>query len=358
MTKYQNVTPYIIAETAYNHEGDIKYLYKMIDEIASLKLNAVKFHLLLNLDSYMKKSHPLYQKMRQWMFTENQWNEIFSFATKKKLDIVALCDDIESIQYIVSKKKKISSLELHATSINDYFMLAEAAKFDGQIILGIGGSSISDISYAVDFLRHHGKQDILLMYGFQSYPTDYADINLAKMHAIYDLFRLPVGYADHTGFDDPNNTVISIAAALMGFPVLEKHYTPDPGKERIDYHAAVGKKQMSCIRDLMKTALQIHGSGQITLSEPEKAYGNIGPMKKAIVARRDIKKGEKLSLENLWFKRAPEESTIQQKQFLQLLGSKANVDIKKDDVIDFSKIEYKFKTLNLEQFTNVKKKHQ
>jgi sialic acid synthase SpsE len=81
-------------------------------------------------------------------------------------------------------------------------------------------------------------------------------------------------------------------------------------------------------------------------------------MKKAIVARRDIKKGEKLSLENLWFKRAPEESTIQQKQFLQLLGSKANVDIKKDDVIDFSKIEYKFKTLNLEQFTNVKKKHQ
>jgi sialic acid synthase SpsE len=141
----------------------------------------------------------------------------------------------------------------------------------------------------------------------------------------------------------------------MGFPVLEKHYTPDPGNERIDYHAAVGKKQMSCIRDLMKIALQVHGSGQITLSEPEKAYGNIGPMKKAIVARRDIKKGEKLSLENLWFKRAPEESTIQQKQFLQLLGSKANVDIKKDDVIDFSKIEYKFKTLNLEQFTNVKK---
>ncbi len=100
------MTPYIIAETAYNHEGDIKYLYQMIEEIASLKLNAIKFHLLLNLDSYMKRSHPLYQKMKQWMFTQNQWNEIFSFATKKQLDIVALCDDVESIQYIVSKKKK------------------------------------------------------------------------------------------------------------------------------------------------------------------------------------------------------------------------------------------------------------
>jgi sialic acid synthase SpsE len=100
--------------------------------------------------------------------------------------------------------------------------------------------------------------------------------------------------------------------------------------------------------------MQAHGSGQITLSEPEKVYGNVGPMKKAIVARRDIKKGEKLCQENLWFKRSAEESTIQQKQFLQLLGSKAKRDIKKDEVITFSAIEYKFKTLRLEEFTKIK----
>lgn len=355
MTTNTPRTPYIIAETAYNHEGDFQYLLRMIDELAGLKVNAVKFHLLLNLDSYIKKTHPLYQKVKQWMFTENQWNDILAHATKKNLDIVALCDDVESVQYLIRKKKKVHAIELHATSINDHFMLTEAAKFDGQIILGIGGSSINDISYAVEFLRHHGKQDILLMYGFQSYPTNYADINLSKMIALRDLFHLPVGYADHTGFNDPNNEIISVAAAFMGFSVLEKHYTPDYGKERVDYHAAVGKKHMQRIRELMNIALQVHGSGQITLTEPEKAYGNVGPMKKALVAKRDIKKGEKLTLENLWFKRTPEESTIQQKQLLQLLGSKAKADIKKDDVIDFSKIEYKFKTLDLEHFTKIKK---
>lgn len=354
MTKPSPLQPYIIAETAYNHEGDIKYLSQMIEEIASLRLNAVKFHLLLNIDRYMNKKHPLYQKVKQWIFTENQWNDIIAHANKKNLDIVALCDDVESITYLVKRKKKIAALELHATSLNDHFMLTEAATFNGRIILGIGGSSLNDISYAVDFLRAHGKDDILLMYGFQSYPTDYNDINLAKMQAIQDVFHLPVGYADHTGYNDPNNVLMSVAAALMGFPILEKHYTPDPGKERIDYHAAVGKKQMTTIRDLMKIVMQVHGSGQITLSEPEKTYGNVGPMKKAIVARRDIKKGEKLSLENLWFKRTAEESTIQQKQFLQLLGSKAKRDIKKDEVIAFSAIEYKFKTLRLEEFTKIK----
>jgi N,N'-diacetyllegionaminate synthase len=354
MIKTRSYSAYIIAETAYNHEGDIAYLNRMIDEIASLKLNAVKFHLLLNIDSYMKKTHPLYNTVKQWTFTENQWDDILNHAMKKNLDIVALCDDTESIQYLARMKKKIHAIELHATSINDYFMLTEAAKFDGQIILGIGGSSISDITYAVDFLKHQGKHDIFLMYGFQSYPTNYRDVNLSKMLTIHDLLHLPVGYADHTGFDDPNNEVISVGAALMGFPVLEKHYTLDFGKERIDFHAAVGKQHMERIRDLMEIALQVHGSGHITLSEPEKAYGNIGPMKKAIVAKRDIKKGEKLNLENLWFKRTPEESTIQQKQFLQLLGCTAKTDISKDDIIDFNTVEYKFKPVNLGQFTNVK----
>ena len=41
---YGMKTPYIIADTAFNHEGDIKYLCKMIDEIDELQLNAIKFH--------------------------------------------------------------------------------------------------------------------------------------------------------------------------------------------------------------------------------------------------------------------------------------------------------------------------
>jgi len=338
MPKNSQKKPYVIAETAYNHEGDIKYLLKMIDDIAEIKLDAVKFHLLLNIDSYMKKTHPLYKQVKKWMFSEKQWGEIISRATSKKLDIVALCDDVESIRYIVSKKKKIHAIELHATSINDYFMLSETAKFNGLVILGIGGTSIDEISYAVDFLKHRRKKDILLMYGFQSYPTNYADINLSKMITLYDLYNLPVGYADHTGYNDPNNSIISVSASLLGFPILEKHYTLDEGKKRIDYHAAVGKKKMENIRDLMHLAIKVHGDGKNTLSKPEKAYGKVGPMKKAIVAKKDIKKGEKLAIEKLWFKRTPEGSKISQKQFLQLLKYKAKADIKKDEIIDMKKI--------------------
>jgi len=347
--------PYIIGETAYNHEGDIKYLYKMIDDIAEVKLNAIKFHMLLNPESYMEIKHPLIKEIKKWIFSKNQWNEIIDYSNKKGLNIIVLCDDVESIEYILENNINITAIELHATGLNDYFLLNAVSKFNKQIILGIGGSTIDEIAYAIDFLKSKGENDILLMYGFQCYPTNYTDINLSKMLKIRDLFNLPIGYADHTAFDDSNNEVISCMAAMMGFNILEKHYTPDYRIERIDYHAAVGKKQLLKIKKLMDLALMVYGDGNLKMSKEELKYGNTGPMKKVIIAKKDIKKGEKLSMDNLCFKRTVEESPIKQNQFLQLIGLRVLHDIKEDEIVDFSKVEYEFKKIGLKNFTHTKK---
>jgi len=335
--------PYIIGETAYNHEGDFSYMKKMIDGIAEVGLNAVKFHLMFNPESYMQKRHPLLKAEYEWLFTEEQWHGIFDYSASKALDIIALCDDIESIDFINKHHKGISAIELHAVCLNDFFMLGKAAEFPNKVILGIGGSTVDEIEYAVQVLKQHGKADILLMYGYQSYPTNYNDINLSKMLKIRHLFNLPVGYADHTAYDDPNNVYISTLAAAMGFNILEKHFTPDYGLERIDYHSAVGKELMLEIREKMELCLTVYGDGRISMSESELKYGCVGPMKKAIVAGKPIKKGEKLSTDNLWFKRTEEESSIKQNQFFSLIGLEAIRDIEEDEIIDFSKVKYEFK---------------
>ncbi len=332
--------PYIIGETAYNHEGDIKYLYRMIDDIAELKLNAIKFHLLLNPLSYMQRDHPLMEEIKKWIFNEEQWKDILSYSNEKGLNVIAMCDEPESIEYILRDDRNVSAIELHATGLNDHFLLDAVSKFNGRIILGIGGSTLDEIEYAVNFLKNRGKNEILLMYGFQSYPTNYAEVNLSKMVKIKNLFDLSVGYADHTAFNDPNNEIISVMATMMGFNILEKHYTLDHGKERVDYHAAVGKELMLRIKELMKLTLIVHGDGGLEMSNAELEYGRFGPMKKAIVAKKFIRKGEILSFDNLWFKRTVEESPIKQNQFLQLIGLRATRDVGEDEIIDFSKIGY------------------
>lgn len=340
--------PYLIAETAYNHEGDIDYLYEMIDEIADVGLDAVKFHLMLDAESYMVKDHPLIDQAKKWIFDKKQWNKIIKYSSEKNLDVIALCDDVESLRFINNIHSEIKGVEIHATGLNDYFLLEEAAKFSNNVILGIGGSTLDEIHFAVDFLKNKNKRDIVLMYGFQSFPTDYREINLKKMVKIKNLFDLPIGYADHTRFDDPNNEIVSIMGKMMGVNILEKHYTLDQGKKRIDYAAAVGKEKMKKIKHLLNLADNVSGDGNLGMSDKEKEYGNVGPMKKAVVARNSIKKGEKIMLDDVWFKRTEQESSLMQKQLFKIIGLKAKKDICVDEIIDFSKVEFEFKKIDEE----------
>jgi N,N'-diacetyllegionaminate synthase len=342
--------PYIIGETAYHFEGDFDYMIRMVNDMANLEVDAIKYHLLLNPSSYCQYKHPIKHLYEKWKFSEKQWKDIIDLSESKGMDVVALCDDIESIRFIIKEYPDLFAVELHATSLNDYYLLHELLNYKGKIVLGIGGSTLNEIQFAIDFLRSHGKHDILLMYGFQSYPTKYFELNLSRIPKLEAIFNLPVGYADHTGFDDPNNELISSMAAMMGVNILEKHYTPDFGKERIDYHAAVGKEHFIKIKELMNLALTVYGNGSFSFSDSELAYGNVGPMKKAIVARTDILKGEKLSEDNLWFKRTKEQSPIQQSQFIQLLGLEVIEDISADEVISFKKVNYTYNEFSSKDF--------
>jgi sialic acid synthase SpsE len=339
--------PYLIGETAYNHEGDFDYLIKMIDDMADINLDAIKFHLLFSLSQYLTKAHPISVLLKDWMFSEEQWHQAITYSSEKNLEVIILCDDVKSVEFVNKRFPAIKAIEIHATSINDYFLLKAASQFKGQIILGIGGCSIEEIQYAVSLLYSLGKTDLLLMYGFQSYPTNLSDINMAKLLKIKEMFELPVGYADHTAYNDERNIAMSAMGAALGIPVLEKHYTPDYGVERIDYFSAVGRSQMIEIRDRMKMYLSAYGNGHLDMSEPELKYGNVGPMKKALVAKHSIAAGEEITLENVWFKRTEKESYIRQNQLMSLIGSKATRQIAEDENIDYSNVSYVFKEADM-----------
>ncbi len=109
--------PYIIAETAVNHEGDFEFLKRMVTDIASMRLNAVKFHLLLDVDSYMQKNHPLKEKTKKWMFSKEQWKQIIGLSNQKGLDVIALCDDVESVLFLKEGAIKVNSIDSFLISL-------------------------------------------------------------------------------------------------------------------------------------------------------------------------------------------------------------------------------------------------
>jgi len=351
----KNITkPYIIGETAFHHEGDKKIIKELIFYAKQLKLDAIKFHFTVDLDAYMISTHEAINVLRPWCFSEQDWDEILIKATH--IDIVALCNDLKSIKYAINSKANIVAIELHATGLNDVFLLEEATKFEHTVILGTGGSSLDEIDFAVDYLKSKGKNNILLMHGFQNYPTDFKDIKLDRMNKLSTLFNLPVGYADHTDPLDVNNEYISCLGIANGHNVIEKHFTHKFGEKRIDSQAAISIEQMETVKTIAQITFDTIGANTaLVLTPAELKYGNTGPMKKAIVAKHNLPKGTKILLENIAFKRTNDSSSIKQNELYKILGNKTNTEIKQDEIIDLKNVNFSFSINDTSQFNNTKK---
>lgn len=346
--------PYIIGETAFHHEGEIDFLKKLIDHAKNAQIDAIKFHLLLDLDDYMTANHEAIEVLRPWCLKEEQWDEILDYS--KNIDIIALCNDVASINYINNSPYAITAIEIHATGINDIFLLEKAASFKHTVILGTGGSTIDEIDFAIQFLKSKGKNDIFLMHGFQSYPTNFKDIKLNRMSKLNHLFSLPIGYADHTDPHNPNNEFISCLGIAQGFNVLEKHFTHKFGEKRIDSQSAINIEQLKKIKELSEIVFSTFDKeNSCVLTDAEQKYGNTGPMKKAIVARKNINKGELLTLDHIAFKRTNSSSSLKQIELTKLLNNKTSRAIDKDEIIDLSNTEYTFTNNDFSQFKNTLK---
>lgn len=343
---------YYIAETAFHHEGDVEFLQELVENLLKLDIQAIKFHLLFDVDDYMVANHTVIDVIKDLSIPEKNWETIFQQVKNSKKDIVALTNDLASLKYInkIQDNYPIEALELHSTGLNDIFLLKEAVLFNKTIILGIGGSTFDEVQFAVDFLRDQGKEDILLMHGFQNYPTNYEDINFKRINLFKKAFNLSMGYADHTDPSDKNNAMISVLPIMLGIKVFEKHVTHLFGEKRIDAQAAVSLETMADVIKLGNEIQKTLGEENISFSEAEKNYGNTGPMKKALVARRNLPSGTIIQLEDLAYKRTDESSTLSQKDILKIIGSEVTFDISKDELISYAKIKYAFIKQSNDQF--------
>ena len=343
--------PFLIGETAFHHQGDINYLKQLIDAGIENGADSIKFHLLFNLDQYFIKEHAAYNALNELLLTPDQWSEIHLFIISKNYKPIYLCNDIDSIHWVISlASDEVLAIEVHATSVNDVLLLKEAAKFNGIVLLGSGGSTIDELHFAIDFLKKEGKENIILMHGFQNYPTDYKDIVFSKMKMLQDLFNLQVGYADHTDPNDKLNEYVSCLPQANGFTLLEKHFTLDKTEQRVDSQAAVDLTQFKKIKELMTIVYSSYGNNALYMSEAELKYGDTGPMKKAIIAKHKIEAGQVVTINDIFFKRTNESSSLRQKDLSLIIGSISLKEINEGEILSFENLKYTFKKASTEQF--------
>lgn len=293
--------PYLIAETAYSFEGSAEYLMKQTMELPK-EIKAVKYHMLFNIDGYMVRNHSVYSLLSNWIINRENWKKIIQYAKRQEHDVIILADDTETINFLETIEQMVDGLEVHAACLNDKDLLNKAIKFakiyGKTLFVGISGFEIQELTSIVEYIRKKGLRDIVLMYGFQNYPTQISEVRLAKIPAFEKMFSLPVGYADHTKYDDSNKEKLILTAYALGAKIQEIHYVVKEGEQRTDAVTAVSAESLMMFWDMMQNEKAMIGEIDYRLNQGEKSYLNF---RKVPVYSSDFRKGHVVSLEDIKF---------------------------------------------------------
>jgi len=186
--------------------------------------------------------------------------------------------------------------------------------------------TLCEIENALNTLIKAGtkKENITVLHATTSYPTQFKDVNLKAMLTIKNAFDVDIGYSDHTlGIEVP------IAAVAMGARVIEKHFTLDRALSGPDHKASLEPDELKAMVKAIRNIEIALGDGIKRPTEIEKENKKV--VRKVIVAKKDIKKGEKLSKDNLVLKRSS--NGLGAEYFDLVLGMKAIKDFGKDEPI-------------------------
>ncbi len=333
--KYSKV--FIIAEAGVNHNGSIDLAKKLIDVASSAGVDAVKFQTFKTENLATKNAEKANYQKNTTDQKENQFSmlkklelskemhlELINYSKNKNIKFLSSPFDHDSIELL--KDLGLEVFKIPSGEITNLLYLRHIGKLNKKIILSTGMSNMDEVKNALDILVNSGtkKNNITILHANTEYPTPMEDVNLRAMVTIGEELNVGFGYSDHTlGIE------VDIAAVAMGASCIEKHFTLDCNMEGPDHKASLEPDQL---REMVKAIRNIELALGNGIKKPSKSeLPNIQIVRKSIIAKTKIKKGDVLKENNLAVKRPG--GGISPMKWDDVVGTKATKDYKEDELI-------------------------
>jgi N-acetylneuraminate synthase len=230
---------YAIAEIGINHNGDIDIAKKLISVAVGAGCDAVKFqkrtvNVVYTAEELAKPRESPFGNTngdlkRGLEFELEEYQEIDRYCREVKIDWLASCWDESAVDVIA--QFKVPCFKIASASLTDDNLLRHTRATGKPIILSTGMSTVKEVDRAVEIL---GRQDLILLHACSTYPAYYEELNLSVIDLLRSRYGVPVGYSGHeTGLPS------SLAAAVMGACVIERHITLDRSMWGSDHAASL-----------------------------------------------------------------------------------------------------------------------
>ena len=327
----------IIAEAGVNHNGSIATAKKLIDVAANAGADLVKFQTFRaeNLVTkkaekaeYQKnitgKSETQFEMIKKLELDRFSHKQLINYCNKKNIQFLSTAFDHDSIDLLY--KLNIPFYKIPSGEITNLPYLRHIGRMGKLVFMSTGMAKLEEVRTAMEVLLEAGlnKEDLTILHCNTEYPTPMEDVNLSAMLTIRDELGVKVGLSDHTlGIEIP------IAAVAMGAAVLEKHFTLDRSLPGPDHAASLEPHELKSMVVVIRNIEKAIGDGVKVPSQSEAK--NISIVRKSIVAKKYIKKGELFTNDNLTVKRPG--TGISPMEWDHVIGKTAKREYSMDDLI-------------------------
>ena len=327
----------IILEAGVNHNGSIKKAIKMVDIAAKAKADYIKFQTFFAEDlvtqkaskaSYQKKNtkkkESQYKMLKKLELSKNDHLKLIKYCKKKRIKFLSSPFSINSFNLLHKLGQK--TIKIPSGEINNYPYLKHIGSFKKKIIISTGMSNLEEVIRAVKILNGAGtpKKNITVLHCNSEYPSPIKDLNLNSIFTLKKHLGLKIGYSDHS-----ISKITPVIAVALGASIIEKHFTLNKNLSGPDHKTSLSTAEVFEMMQYIRETEKILGSYK---KKPTKSESkNIKIVRKSIVAKNNIKKGDKFSKENLTTKRPA--LGISPMKWMKIINTIARKNYKKDKFI-------------------------
>jgi sialic acid synthase SpsE len=326
--------PYYIAELNSSHFGDMDKAKNMISEAKKSGIDCVKFQSwtpdTLYSQTYYEQNPIAKRFVKKFSFSPEELKELSVFSNSIDISFASTPYSKEEVDFLIHECK-VPFIKIASMEINNLPYLEYIAKTGSAIILSTGMAEFEEIKKGVETIIASGNRNLCVLHCVSIYPCPPENINLNNILTLRDEFKgIPIGYSDHTiGHEVP------IASIAMGSPIIEKHFTLDNSAIGMDNQMATEPESFRNMIDLCNNAYKSLGLHERLVSSEELSQRL--NMRRSIVSKNLIKKGQKISGSDIVFKRPGD--GISPDEISDVIGKFAKNDIDEDHVIYMDDIE-------------------
>ena len=257
-------------------------------------------------------SESVYGALRRRELSDDQWRELKSYCDDLDLLFVSTPSGYHTVDLLA--EMNVAAIKVAKADINHRILIEYIAKKGLPVILD-ARERFEDVEAACQICEANGVQDIIIMHCPSGYPSKHAGVHLRTIPQIKSIFGYPVAYSDHSV-----GSAMNFAALALGVTFIEKTITENKATDAVEHFMSLEASELKQFVEEVRAVEAAMGDPRIIFSSRVNADS-----RRSIVAAREIRAGEQISLEVLEFKRPGTKLSVE--KINEIVGQRASRDI-------------------------------